>query len=223
MKKIKHKKLFAISLISCAAVATAGIGYASWVISASASQSLNSIAVTADEVTDNRITLGIPNVTDGTVRFGPTKDTEGSITSEENAQNMEFVFTIPVTVPSGITGSVTLAPASNANWPDWSDDYIVAPFKANTSEPRIIANFADGTVTGVSSTGLLTSYADGTLTVTVTFAWGEFFGSHNPATPENYFGGGTGKTLDQVVDALEVVSGYDTSLSLVVSASASSN
>ena len=45
--------------------------------------------------------------------------------------------------------------------------------------------------------------------MTVTFAWGSYFKNHNPATPEDYFGVDTGKTLDDAVNALNTVAGYN--------------
>lgn len=211
MKKIKHKKLFAISLISCAAVATAGIGYASWVISTDTSQTLDNISVTADNVDDRRtITLGTPALdpSNGTVRFGPVKDDAGAITSATTTEDMSFAFTIDVTAVATANGTVKMTPT----WPSWNPDYIVTPCPSETAVD--IATVTNGAVaaareTASDKTKITPSYSGKTLTVTVEFAWGSYFKNHNPATPEDYFGGDTGKTLDDAVNALNTVAGYD--------------
>ena len=211
MKKIKHKKLFAISLISCAAVATAGIGYASWVISTDTSQTLDNISVTADNVDDRRtITLGTPALdpSNGTVMFGPVQDDTGSITSATTTEDMTFAFTIDVTAVATANGTVKMTPT----WPSWNSDYIVTPCTSETAVD--IATVTNGTVAAARETAsdkakITPSYSGTTLTVTVEFAWGSYFKNHNPATPEDYFGGDTGKTLDDAVNALNTVAGYD--------------
>ena len=221
MKKIKHKKLFAISLISCAAVATAGIGYASWVISTETSQTLDNISVTADNVDDRRtITLGTPALdpSNGTVRFGPVEDDAGAIRSETSTEDMSFAFTIDVTAVATANGTVTMTPT----WPSWNSDYIVTPCTTGTAVK--IATVTNGTVAAASETPsgeatITPSYSGTTLTVTVEFAWGSYFNNHNPANPEDYFGGKTGKTLDDAVNALNAVAGYnDNQISILIAA-----
>lgn len=222
MKKIKHKKLFAISLISCAAVATAGIGYASWVISTETSQTLDNISVTADNVDDRRtITLGTPALdpSNGTVRFGPVEDDAGAIRSETSTEDMTFAFTIDVTAVATANGTVTMTPT----WPNWDPEYIVTPCTTGTAVT--IATVTNGTVAAASETPasgkakITPSYSGTTLTVTVEFAWGSYFKNHNPATPEDYFGGDTGKALDDAVNALNTVAGYtDNKISILIAA-----
>ena len=221
MKKIKHKKLFAISLISCAAVATAGIGYASWVISTDTSQTLNNISVTADQVQDKRtITLGTPALDpdDNTINFGPVQDDTGSITSATTTEDMTFAFTIDVTAVATANGTVSMTPT----WPSWNSEYIVTPCTTETAVP--IATVTNGTVAAASEktsdeATITPSYSGTTLTVTVEFAWGSYFNNHNPATPEDYFGGGTGKTLDDAAAALKTVAGYhDNKISILIAA-----
>lgn len=221
MKKIKHKKLFAISLISCAAVATAGIGYASWVISTDTSQTLDNISVTADNVDDRRtITLGTPALdpSNGTVMFGPVEDDAGAITSATTTEDMSFAFTIDVTAVAMANGTVKMTPT----WPSWNSDYIVTPCTSETAVD--IATVTNGTVAAARETAsgkakITPSYSRTTLTVTVTFAWGTYFGGHNPATDETYFGGDTGKTLDDAVNALNTVAGYnDNKISILIAA-----
>lgn len=221
MKKIKHKKLFAISLISCAAVATAGIGYASWVISTDTSQTLDNISVTADNVDDRRtITLGTPALdpSNGTVRFGPVKDDAGAITSATTTEDMSFAFTIDVTAVATANGTVKMTPT----WPSWNPDYIVTPCTSETAVD--IATVTNGAVAAASERAIgkakiTPSYSGTTLTVTVEFAWGSYFKNHNPATPEDYFGGDTGKELDDAVNALNTVAGYnDNKISILIAA-----
>lgn len=221
MKKIKHKKLFAISLISCAAVATAGIGYAAWVISTETSQTLDNISVKADQVQDNRtITLGTPALdpNNGTVMFGPVEDDAGAIRSETTTEDMTFAFTIDVTAVATANGTVTMTPT----WPSWNSEYIVTPCTTGTA--FTIATVTNGTVEAASETPsgeatITPSYSGTTLTVTVEFAWGSYFKNHNPATPEDYFGGDTGKALDDAVNALNTVAGYtDNKISILIAA-----
>ena len=224
MKKIKHKKLFAISLISCAAVATAGIGYASWVISTQTSQTLDNISVKADQVQDNRITLGKPALdpSNGTVMFGPVQDDTGSITSAMTTEDMTFAFTIDVTAVATANGTVKMTPT----WPSWNSEYIVTPCTTGTAVN--IAKVTNGTVAAANETAsgeatgkakITPSYSGTTLTVTVTFAWGSYFNNHNPANPEDYFDGETGKTLDDAVNALNTVAGYnDNKISISIAA-----
>ena len=221
MKKIKHKKLFAISLISCAAVATAGIGYASWVISTDTNQTLNNINVTADNVDDRRtITLGTPALDpdDNTINFGPVQDHTGSITSATTTEDMTFAFTIDVTAVATANGTVSMTPT----WPSWDSKYIVTPCTTGTAVP--IATVTNGTVAAASEKAndeatITPSYSGTTLTVTVEFAWGSYFNNHNPANPEDYFGGATGQTLDNAAAALNTVAGYnDNKISILIAA-----
>lgn len=221
MKKIKHKKLFAVSLIACAAVATAGIGYATWVISTDASQNLSPISVTADEVQDNRITLGKPSLVpeNGKLHFGPTSDSEGAITSADNNEDMDFAFTFTATAAETVNGTITMTPT----WPRWNSTYIVTPCASDTAVT--IATITDGVVTAHADTTsgsakISTSVSESTLTVTVTMAWGSFFGNHNPVNPETYIDG-TEVTLDKAVEALNTVAGYNNQeISIVIKASA---
>lgn len=222
MKKIKHKKLFAVSLIACAAVATAGIGYATWVISTSATQNLSPITVTADSVEDNRITLGAPQLVENNkkLNFGPKNDSEGAITSAGNTEDMDFAFTFTAEAAETVNGTITMTPT----WPSWNSEYIVTP--CTSQQVVTIATITAGVVTASADTTsgsakISTSVSESTLTVTVTMAWGSYFGNHNPATPEDYFGGDTGKTLDDAVTALNTVAGYNNQeISIVIGASA---
>lgn len=222
MKKIKHKKLFAVSLIACAAVATAGIGYATWVISTDASQNLSPISVTADEVQDNRITLGKPSLVskNDKLHFGPTSDSEGAITSTDNNEDMDFAFTFTATAAETVNGTITMTPT----WPSWNSTYIVTPCTSNTAVT--IATITGGVVTAHADTTsgsaakISTSVSESTLTVTVTMAWGSFFDNHNPVNPETYIDG-TEVTLDKAVEALNTVAGYNNQeISIVIGASA---
>lgn len=211
MKNIKHKKAIAVSCIALAAVATAGIGYASWVITGTTEATTGTVTVKADDVQDSRLTISNVNLTDGQIIFGPVQDSTGSITSTENKEDMSLAFTFDMTVGEGINGSVSLS-ESGLNV---QDELIVNPLATEATIINIDGGSAS--VAGTHSTNTDPVYVQlgdkteqnvYTVTVTLTFKWGTYFNSHNPAEgSEEYITGDI--TLDQVKEKLQTIYSYN--------------
>ncbi len=219
MKQIKHKKAIAVSVISLVAVATAGIGYASWVISTTNSQTVSNISVTADNVTDNRITIknaavggfeGGSNMSDTSLRFGPVSDSEGQITSTEDAEDLTFAIHFDVDIPQGSTfnGNI-VATAAITGSDSWDPTYIVNPLASKVT----LVNITSGTATAASGTSGVTVNLKESTTYTFEavfkFGWGDYFDNQNPAEgTESYIDGST-VTLENAISALKTIYSYN--------------
>lgn len=225
MKKIKHKKIIAVSVISLVAVATAGIGYASWVISQTNEAKIDQIQVTADNVVDNRITIkdaavggyaGGSNENDTTLNFGPVADSEGSITSAEATEDLTFAIHFTVEIPENSTfnGSIVAEAEikdETGSASSWDSNYIFNPL---ASSKVTLVNIASGTATAVpETTGVKVTLKESTtytFEAVFTFGWGAYFGNKNPAEgEESYITGEGDRTLDKAIEALETIYGYN--------------
>lgn len=218
MKNIRHKKTLAISCISLAAVATAGIGYASWVISSQSQEaSVDNIQVTADDIQDNRISLtnygaggyssDTENKDNTSVCFGASQiDNSGDIQATGKTEDMTFAIHFTVGIPESSTFNGTVEAELSGN-EGWKTEYIVSPITGKTALVNITNGKAEAG-TGIDNVEVkLDSGTAYTFEAIFTFKWGSFFEYKNPSTSDNWY---SSVGVQKGVDALKAVYGYAT-------------
>lgn len=131
MKKIRNKKLLIGSIFACSAVALAGVGFASWVITGgSTTATVESLTVECQDVADHRVTLSASvyapsetsGTTYGTVSFGPTYTSGNVITPSSTTSEEDLEFGLSVTLSCPASGVIK------------AGDKVVATFTPSQTE-----------------------------------------------------------------------------------------
>lgn len=253
MKKIQVKKAIIAGVFACSAMALAGVGFASWIITGGTTSQSVSLTVTAADVVDKRITLsaavysdGSDGSTYGTVNFGPTYSSAYVIqpssagTSEED---LSFGLAVSVSCATSgvinagdtITASFTLSAKDSSSNSTTLASYIGDSNYLTFGTLNSTSNTYEFTYTLTSndipsstdSNSLYTSTvkSDNLSYWEIKFGWGSYFGGTNPAA---YYADGFSSlshTLDNVVTALKEIktAADNTTFACTVSYTAKSN
>lgn len=164
----KKSKIIAIVSAICAVGALSGVGYAAWVITAGATQTLNG-SITVDTVSDKRI--GLTAATTSVITYGhPVSDpsTTYSWLKYDGDVTEQLTLSVDVTVTnvsslSKVTFALTADGGTNTT------GYASAVTSTYVGALPTIADIADADLTENTKK-----------TVTATFTWGKAFDSKNP-------------------------------------------
>ena len=206
MKNTKTKGL----LLGLAMVASvASVGYASWVISAGASDSANG-NITAETVVDKSITLTAGTVSD--IRYGITKadtlknsflknsttDKTGNLVANVTmtATNLSVGDTIEFKVEEDPSNSSAYAKALEegvvGNLPTLTLTVTSTPSKTNEATLTKSLGNCDCNPIALTYEQSSNTYSVSNVNVPLTFTWGKAFGT-DPTIPEDFYASHTSK------------------------------
>lgn len=192
-------KAVAIAASVVVGVSMLGVGFASWVIANQSATGTASGNIKADSVSDSSTTLEITEGAAGqNIVFGApsTQMTEDAWLTNDSDTTEALTATFKLTVSENI-GNISVSLASTGYgdedgfWKAVEEGYLVAPVVSISGS--VAGAFSvqtgtlseDGTVTIARESQ--TAITDGaTITVTLTFGWGNKFGNKNPY---NYYNG----------------------------------
>lgn len=253
MKKIQVKKAIIAGVFACSAMALAGVGFASWIITGGTTSQSVSLTVTAADVVDKRITLSAAVYSDssdgstyGTVNFGPTYSSAYVIQpSSAGTSEEDLSFGLAVSVSCATSGVINAGDTITASFTlsakDSSNSTTLASYIGDSNYLTFgtlnsTSNAYEFTYTLTSSdipsstdnNSLYTSTvkSDSLSYWEIKFGWGSYFGGVNPAA---YYADGSSSslshTLDDVVTALKAIktAAENTTFACTVSYTAKSN
>lgn len=190
MNKFNKGKTVGIISASLAAVALVGVGFSTWIISTTNTQTTGDITVSVADTKDISIAISDATVADGTVKFDANKDSKvaGSLLTcgDSDTEDMSFTITYKVTIGNDAkTWQIKAGIADTDgkfNTAVSTRKYIALPSTlgligdADTSAVCLDQSSSTG------SNGLSFTKADNvyTVTQTFTFTWGEAFAKKNP-------------------------------------------
>jgi hypothetical protein len=192
----KKSKIVLFSLLGVGVLSLTGVGVASWIIATQNGATTGNVNVSVGTITDNRINITNPNLTDDTIKFdAKSGDDQGPITAGSgSSEDLVFAFTFGVTGISHMS-SFSLSYSSGSETDNGytalsgavTNNYLVSPIDTassgtslTTTTQTVNTKFSDTDALKAELTAVDTNANTGTVTVTCTFAWGSFFGSKNP-------------------------------------------
>lgn len=183
MKKIKNGKLVGGIAAGFAAIAVAGVGFATWIITGTTTGEVTGINVSVGDVEDKRVAIENAAVSssDNSVSFD-AKYVDGAVLNSSDKTNHEdLTFTLTFDVCANVSNQIKVS----AYIKDYTTESGLGKAVAANyiALPSTLGTAADGNVvstytTTAASTGSY-SYRY-SATATFTFAWGSVFGTKNP-------------------------------------------
>lgn len=198
---MKRKTLtLCLSLFTC--LSLIGVGFAAWIISGGDSKTASG-NITVETVTDARFTITVNSESLDALHYGHpgTMDKTNAWLTNQNGQqeNLTVTFDITVTSNSDIADATAWNNVVNASVEVLDAQTDNATTHSNAWTEALAANvIADPTATCVIQTGHTTKQA--TFKVTVSIAWGTYFGGQNPY---NFYNDGTKTAATHAGDAVE--------------------
>ncbi len=193
MNKFNKGKNIGIISASLAAVALVGVGFSTWIIQTTNTQTTGDITVTVADTKDISIAISDAAVSDGTVKFDANKDSKvtGSLLTcgESDAEDMSFTITYKVTVGSDaktwqIKAGIEDGTDGKFNTAVNTRKYIALPttlglIESESSDSSAVCLDRSST-TGTNGLDFTVSDHVYTVKQTFTFTWGDAFAKKNP-------------------------------------------
>ena len=185
----RRTKVIALATSLLVGVSMMGVGFASWVISKSTSETVSG-NVTVDAIAD--ATLEFTASAEGeSVRFGaPAGATAGTswlYNTEADTEDLTVVISLTMKGVnkiniSHVIGDTAKATSVAPGWTNATTNKLVSEnitYTLGSDNDEQYYSISGAEITAQSTADMNTSY---TIKVTATFAWGEHFGSSNPYT-----------------------------------------